>query len=111
MNQSRRAGRPAVLGAATCGTAVLVGVPQSSVSFSEADMRGLLINEKKYIGSIGGSCRPDRDFPMFLAWAEDGALDLDAMVTEHFKIGQINEATTALEHGEIFGRAIMEFDD
>jgi len=55
--------------------------------------------------------RPDRDFPMFLAWAEDGALDLDAMVTERFKIGQINEATAALEQGEIFGRAIMEFDD
>jgi Zn-dependent alcohol dehydrogenase len=111
MNQILRAVRPGILGAETGGTAVLVGVPQSGVSFTEDDMRGMLINEKKYIGSIGGSCRPDRDFPMFLAWAEDGALDLDAMVTERFKIGQINEATAALEQGEIFGRAIMEFDD
>ena len=111
MGQILRAVRPGVLGAASGGTAVLVGVPQSGVAFSETDMRGLLINEKKYIGSIGGSCRPDRDFPMFLAWSEDGALDLDAMVTERFKIGQINEATAALEQGEIFGRAIMEFDD
>ena len=111
MGQILRAVRPGVLGATGGGTAVLVGVPQSGLSFSEADMRGLLINEKRYIGSIGGSCRPDRDFPMFLAWAEDGALDLDAMVTERFKIGQINEATAALEHGEIFGRAILEFDD
>ena len=111
MGQILRAIRPGILGAETGGTAVLVGVPQSGVSFSETDMRGLLINEKKYIGSIGGSCRPDRDFPMFIAWADDGALDLDAMVTERFKIGQINEATAALEQGEIFGRAIMEFDD
>ncbi len=111
MNQILSAVRPGILGAETGGTAVLVGVPQSGVSFTDADMRSLLINEKKYIGSIGGSCRPDRDFPMFLAWADDGALDLDAMVTERFKIGQINEATAALEQGEIFGRAIMEFDD
>ena len=91
---------------------MLVGVPhESGVEFTQQEMMGLLVNEKKYIGSIGGSCRPDRDFPMFLAWAEDGALDLDAMVTERFKIGQINEATAALEQGEIFGRAIMEFDD
>lgn len=65
MGQILRAVRPGVLGAQSGGTAVLVGVPQSGVGFSEADMRGLLINEKRYIGSIGGSCRPDRDFPMF----------------------------------------------
>ena len=111
MGQILRAVRPGVLGEASGGTAVLVGVPQSGLQFSEEDMRGLLINEKRYIGSIGGSCRPDRDFPMFLAWSEDGDLDLDAMVTERFKIGQINEATAALEQGEIFGRAILEFDD
>ena len=111
MGQILRAVRPGLLGANGGGTAVLVGVPQSGLSFDEADMRGLLINEKRYIGSIGGSCRPDRDFPMFIAWSDDGALDLDAMVTERFKIGQINEATKALEHGEIFGRAILEFDD
>ena len=111
MGQILRAVRPGVLGAESGGTAVLVGVPQTGVQFDQLDMMGMLINEKRYIASIGGSCRPDRDFPMFLAWAEDGNLDLDAMVTERFKIGQINEATTALEHGEIFGRAIMEFDD
>ena len=111
MGQILRAVRPGVLGAESGGTAVLVGVPQTGLQFDQLDMMGMLINEKRYIASIGGSCRPDRDFPMFLAWAEDGNLDLDAMVTERFKIGQINEATTALEHGEIFGRAIMEFDD
>ena len=111
MGQILRAVRPGVLGAEGGGTAVLVGVPQTGLQLDQADMMGLLINEKRYIGSIGGSCRPDRDFPMFLAWSEDGDLDLDAMVTERFKISQINEAAAALEQGEIFGRAIMEFDD
>ena len=37
-------------------------------------------------------------------------LDLDALVTARYGIEQINEATTALENGEIQGRAILQFD-
>ena len=85
---------------------MLVGVPTTTVELQAID---LLISEKKYIGSIGGSCRPDRDFPMFLRWYAEGDLDLDALVTARYKIDDINAATTALEHGEISGRAIMEF--
>ena len=106
MEQILPSARPGVLGRSTGGTAVLVGVPGTNV---EIDARDLLISEKKYIGSIGGSCRPDRDFPMFLRWYHEGDLDLDAMVTERFTIDQINEATTTLEQGKIAGRAIMEF--
>ena len=106
MEQILPAVRPGVLGRSTGGTAVLVGVPQTPV---ELDARDLLVSEKKYIGSIGGSCRPDRDFPMFLRWYAEGDLDLDAMVTQRYKLDQINEATTALTNGEIAGRSIMEF--
>jgi Zn-dependent alcohol dehydrogenase len=106
MEQILPAARPGVLGRSSGGTAVLVGVPQTPV---ELDARDLLISEKKYIGSIGGSCRPDRDFPMFLRWYAEGDLDLDAMVTQRYELDQINEATTALTNGEIAGRGIMEF--
>jgi len=93
-------------GAEPGGTAVLVGVPQTTVELNAAD---ILVNEKKFIGSIGGSCVPDRDFPKYLKWYENGKLNLDDMVTERFTIDQINEATKALENGEISGRAILEF--
>lgn len=106
MEQILPATRSGVLGASTGGTAVLVGVPQTPVELQAID---LLINEKKYIGSIGGSCRPDRDFPMFLRWYKEGDLDLNALVTQRFSIDQIGEATHALEQGKIAGRAIMEF--
>ena len=106
MEQILPAVRPGVLGRSTGGTAVLVGVPTTMV---EIDPRDLLINEKKYIGSIGGSCRPDRDFPMFIRWYKEGALDLDALVTQRFALDQINEATDALEGGKISGRSILEF--
>jgi Zn-dependent alcohol dehydrogenase len=106
MEQILPAARPGVLGKSTGGTAVLVGVPTTPVELEPID---LLINEKKYIGSIGGSCRPDRDFPMFLRWYKDGLLDLDAMVTTRYTIDDINTATDDLENGRIFGRAILEF--
>ncbi|HZQ34644.1 MAG TPA: alcohol dehydrogenase, partial [Dehalococcoidia bacterium] len=59
-------------------------------------------------GSIGGSCKPDRDFPMFIRWFKEGQLDLNALVTQRYKLDQINEATTALQNGQIAGRSILE---
>lgn len=106
MEQILPAARTAVLGKSSGGTAVLVGVPQTPVELSAID---LLLNEKRYIGSIGGSCRPDRDFPMFLRWFHEGDLDLDALVTARYRIDDINDATHTLETGGIAGRAIMEF--
>jgi Zn-dependent alcohol dehydrogenase len=106
MEQILPAARGGSFGVGPGGTAVLVGVPATGL---ELDARDLLMNEKRYIGSIGGSCHPDRDFPMFLQWHRDGLLDLEALVTERYPIDQINEATTALEAGQIRGRAILEF--
>ena len=94
-----------MIGHSTGGTAVLVGVPQTPV---ELDARDLLVGEKKYIGSIGGSCRPDRDFPMFLRWYLEGDLDLNALVTERYPLDAINDATDALQAGKIAGRSILE---
>lgn len=88
------------------GTAVLVGIPTTGL---ELDPRDLILHEKRLIGSIGGSCHPDRDFPVFLHWHEEGLLDLDALVTERYPIERINDATDALEAGRIRGRAILEF--
>ena len=86
--------------------AVLVGVPSTQVELLAID---LLISEKQFLGSIGGSCAPDRDFPTFLDWHKKGILDLNALVTARYPLEDINEAIDALENGEIDGRAILEF--
>lgn len=106
MEQIVAAARPGVLASEPGGTAVLVGVPQTTVELPAVEM---LINEKRFIGSIGGSCSPDEDFGMFLDWHADGRLDLDSLVTERYRIDDINEACAALESGQIAGRAILEF--
>lgn len=105
MEQIMPAVRSGVVGGHSGGTAVLVGVPMTN---AELDMRDMLIGEKIYKGSIGGSCKPDRDFPMFIRWFKEGQLDLNALVTTRYKLDQINEATTALQSGQIAGRSILE---
>ena len=107
MEQIIPACRSGYFGARTGGTAVLVGVPTTPVELNAVDV---LINEKSFVGSIGGSCAPDHDFPKFLEWQSNGDLDLDAMVTARYTIDQINDAVQALEQGKISGRAILEFD-
>ena len=107
MEQIVPACRSAHFGAHHGGMAVLVGVPTTNVELNAIDV---LVNEKQFVGSIGGSCAPDRDFPRFLEWHENGTLNLEAMVTERYRLEQINEATDALSRGRIQGRAIIEFD-
>ncbi len=106
MEQIVPACRSGHFGARDGGTGVLVGVPGTNVELNAIDV---LVNEKHFIGSIGGSCAPDRDFPRFLEWQDSGELDLDALVTQRYTLDQINEATSALEKGQIAGRAILEF--
>jgi Zn-dependent alcohol dehydrogenase len=106
MEQILRVVRAGTFGDSVGGTAVLVGIPQTKMEMNALD---ILINEKKFIGSNGGSCHPDRDFPIFLEWHKSGRLDLNALVTERFTLDQVNEAVAALEAGRIQGRAILEF--
>lgn len=107
MEQIVPAVRAGFFGAEQGGTAVLVGVPMTTVELNAVD---ILINEKKFIGSIGGSCSPDKDFPKYLDWYDKGILDLEVMVTERYSMDEINVATSALEKGEIAGRSILVFD-
>jgi len=107
MEQIVPAVRRGRLGIHNGGTALLVGIPRTPV---ELDAIDIVVGEKKFMGSIGGTCTPDRDFPTFLEWYQQGDLDLDALVTKRYTLDQINEATRALEDGEITGRAIIEFE-
>ena len=106
MKQILAATRVGALGAERGGTAVLVGLPTASIDFDAID---LLFNEKRFIGSAGGSCSPEREFPKYLDWHDSGKLDLNALVTARYRIDEINEATRALAAGEIAGRAIVTF--
>jgi Zn-dependent alcohol dehydrogenase len=98
--------RPGVGGLRDGGMAVLVGVPQTTATLNMRD----LFSARTYRGTIGGSSRPDVDFPMYVQWFKEGRLPLDLLVSQRFKLDQINEACQALEQGKIAGRSILVFD-
>jgi len=103
--QMLAATRPGVNGLRDGGTAVLVGVPHGPApTINVRDM----FTGKIFRGAPGGSCRPDRDLPMFVRWFKEGRLPLDALVTRRYRLEQINEACDDLAHGKIAGRAIVE---
>jgi Zn-dependent alcohol dehydrogenase len=104
--QMLAATRPGMNGLKDGGTAVLVGVPHGDPP--TINPRDLFVG-KIFRGAPGGSCRPDRDLPMFIRWFREGRLPLDRLVTRRYTLDQINEACNALAHGEIAGRAIVEF--
>ena len=72
------------------------------------DPRHFLCSQSRFISSFGASY-PDRDFKMYLRWYREGKLPLDKLVTDRYRLDQINEACDALKAGQIRGRAIIEF--
>lgn len=100
------AARSKALGSDEHSQAILIGIPEADFPVSPLD---LFVHEKQLTGSLTGSCRPDRDVPIFLEWYARGDLDLDALVTRRYRIEEVNEAIAALSKGEIEGRAIFEF--
>ena len=106
IEQALMMARPRRLGDREGGTAVLVGVPHGELP--QVPVR-MLFGGKVYRGAPGGSSRPDRDFPMLVRWFQEGRLPLDLMVTQRYRLEQINEACEALQNGAIAGRAIVEF--
>jgi Zn-dependent alcohol dehydrogenase len=100
--------RGGVTGLRDGGMAVLVGFPQNQPvpNLNMID----LYSARTFRGSIGGSSRPDIDFPMYVRWFKEGKLPLDVLVTQRFKLDEVNEACAQLEAGKIGGRAIFVFD-
>lgn len=107
MRQISEVVRAGEFGRTRGGVAILVGVPMTPL---ELDSRFMLLGERTYRASLGGSCSPGEDLPRFLQWHADGDLDLDALVTQRYGIDQINEAVEDLERGRIAGRSILVFD-
>jgi Zn-dependent alcohol dehydrogenase len=104
MSQAVACVRRGVFGAKRGGTAVLVGAAESSLNL---DVRDVLVNEKCFAGTLGGSARPARDFRVYAEWVAHGDLDLGELVTDRFPLEEVQAALTKLQRGEVAGRAIL----
>ncbi len=103
--QTILASRPGIPGHSEGGTVVLTGFPKG---VSKLNSRSILMGQRTYKGSRGGACIPERDFPLFYKAEKAGDLELEAAVTERYKLKEINQAIQRLKENKILGRAIIE---
>ena len=91
---------------ADTGTVVLIGVPryQERISISPAD----LFSGKALLGSVGGSSKPDIDFPRYVTLYLSGKLNLDPMITHRFALHEVGDALELLRNGGEVIRGILE---
>jgi Zn-dependent alcohol dehydrogenase len=96
--------RPGVDGKRAGGTAVMVGAVRTPFSLPGME---LIDGQKTLVGSRGGGCLPDRDFPVFLDWYQAGRLDLAALVTNRYSLERLADGINDLRAGKIAGRGVV----
>jgi Zn-dependent alcohol dehydrogenase len=99
-----RAGYP---GLSRGGTALLIGLTPAGAKVTLDT--SLFAGSRIFTRTSGGDCRPERDFPLFIRWHREGKLKLDDLVTDRYRLDQINQAVEDLEKGRILGRAIVDY--
>ncbi|MCW5942945.1 MAG: Zn-dependent alcohol dehydrogenase [Fimbriimonadaceae bacterium] len=65
--------------------------------------------EKAILGSYYGTCRPDRDFPLYAAHWRAGRLPLDRLIGRRYPLESINEAYADMLSGTAT-RGVIVFD-
>ena len=89
------------------GRCTMVGLG-SVGDLGSVEINRLVRRKLRILGSFGG--RPSVDLPAVIALAVQGKLDVDAAVTDVYRLDDVQDAYAALERGEILGRAIVEMD-
>ena len=88
------------------GRVVLVGVPDPSLTV-ELPMIDIFGRGGSLKSSWYGDCLPSRDFPMLVELHRQGALDLDAFVTERTTLDKVQTAFETMNRGDVL-RSVVE---
>jgi S-(hydroxymethyl)glutathione dehydrogenase / alcohol dehydrogenase len=97
-------GRPEAMAAAFLstrvrGAAVLIGIPREDAVLSVPALT-IPRMERRILGSIYGSARPERDFLTILDLYRRGRLPLDKLVSHRLPLERIDEAFALMHAGE-----------
>jgi Zn-dependent alcohol dehydrogenase len=90
------------------GAAVLIGIPAADAVLP---LPALSIPrlERRVLGSIYGSSRPERDFPLTLDLYRAGRLPLDRLVTHRLPLEEVGRGFELMRSGEAI-RVVVELD-
>lgn len=89
------------------GTVVLAGLAPMGTS---TNLPGAILTRKEITvkGSYYGTVVPDRDFPMLLNLYQSGRLKLDELISNTYRLDQINEAFDTMIAGSV-ARGVITF--
>jgi Zn-dependent alcohol dehydrogenase len=90
------------------GAAVLIGI-QSADSTITLPALPIPRMERRIIGSIYGSSRPERDFPALLELYRRGRLPLDRLVSRRMPLDAVEDAFDAMRGGEAL-RVVLDLE-
>ena len=91
------------------GMAVIIGMAHHESNVS-TNAQQLVRSEKRLVGSYYGSSIPRVDMPKLLTYYDEGKLRLDELITQTYRLDQINEAFADLEAGQN-ARGVILFDN
>jgi Zn-dependent alcohol dehydrogenase len=98
--------RTAFLSTRPRGQAVLIGIPREDAEL-RVPARMIPRSERRVIGALYGSSRPERDFPAVLDAYRRGRLPLDRLISHHLPLDQVERAFELLRGGEA-RRAVLD---
>ena len=91
------------------GRVILVGVPHKEKNIN---IYSLPLHFGKSIrGSHGGETIPHEDIPRYQKLLDAGCIQLKPLITDHFKLDEINTAINKMRSGEIAGRCMIKMSD
>ena len=87
------------------GRVVLVGVPHKGRNINIYSLP--LHFDKQLSGSHGGEAIPHQDIPRYMRLLDAGLIQLKPLITEYFKLDEINTAIARMRSGELSGRCLV----
>ncbi len=88
------------------GAAVLIGIPAADAVLPLPAL-SIPRMERRVIGALYGSARPDRDFPLILDAYRRGRLPLDRLISHRLPLERIGEGFELLRSGSAL-RSVIE---
>ena len=91
------------------GTAVFTGIHNHQYKTIDTSSHALTLNQKSIKGTVYGNCNMATDIPLLLKLYKSGQLLIDEMVTNTYRLEDINEAFDDMLNGTNI-RGMIKFD-
>ncbi|MQA84724.1 MAG: NDMA-dependent alcohol dehydrogenase [Streptosporangiales bacterium] len=95
--------------AAKRGRVVVTNIHPSAETDVRMSLLDLATMEKQLVGSIFGSVNSRRDIPRLLQYYQEGALDLDSLITRTYRLEEINQGYQDMRDGKNI-RGVLRFE-